>query len=48
MEAKFVRRRPVSGRTIFVQKQLGNSPYGARECDVTEALIAREQSVREP
>ena len=24
---------PVSGRTIFVQ----NSPYGARECDVTGA-----------
>ena len=33
------RAGPVSGHTIFVQKQPGNSPYGARECDVTGALV---------
>ena len=35
------RAGPVSGRTIFVQ----NSPYGARECDVTEALAKHDFSL---
>ena len=35
---------PVSGRTSFCSKQPGNSPYGARECDVTEASRARNRT----